>query len=106
MLYDTNCLKNVEPSSAVSQIVNNHDRMKAAMTELFSTFERTDQLKSRKLRNNEFDIGQSVLVRNHRRTHKTQPLFIDNFVITEKLNEYTYFVKNLETDKISKYHVT
>ena len=76
-----------------------------AQNHLHATFERTDQLNPQKYRNNEFEIGSPVLVRNFRKIMKSDPKFIKGFVITEKVNEYTYQVKNERTENVTKYHV-
>ena len=99
-------MRNEEDDKPAWQIVKNHENMVLAMNNLFATFEQTDQLHAKKYRNNEFLIGDPVLIRNHRRTNKTDPLFIDGFVIVEKINDYTYQIKNNDTGHLSKYHVS
>ena len=76
-----------------------------AQNYLFSSFEKTRQLKPQTWKNTDLMIGDPVLVRNFRQTHKSEPKFLNGFTITDVINQNTYLVRNNDTDKISRLHV-
>ena len=108
ILYNRNFDKENQTgnTTAIDLILRNNERMILAQNHLHATFERTDQLHPRKYRNNEYVVGSPVLVRNFRKIYKSDPKFIKGFVITEKINDYSYNVKNARTDNVTKYHIS
>merc|ERR1712212_1054770 len=103
--YETDC-KDKSNAEAMGYVMNYQKRMIAAQNFLEATFERTDRLRAphqQKL-NNSFEMGDLVMVRNFAKTKKTEKEFISGYVVTEKVNEYTYMVKNDRTEKVTKIH--
>ena len=108
ILYDRNARISVNSQNQIAMeiIVKNYERMTMAQNHLHATFERTDRLNASKFKNNEFQVGSPVLVRNFRKTFKSDPRFVKGYVITEKVDNYSYNVKNNQTDNVTKYHVS
>ena len=105
-LYDKNALSTETNDEAMYFILKNYERMNQAQNLLHCTFERTDQLNATKFRNNLFQIGQPVLCKNYRRTFKHEPKYIGGFIVVEKINDYTYRVKNTRTERLTIFHVS
>ena len=89
--YRPDLVANQPETKDIQLIITNHRRKVMAQNHLFSSFEKTRQLKPQTWRNTELMIGDPVLVRNFKRTHTSEPKFFDNFVITEVLNRDTCF---------------
>ena len=105
LLYRPELASNQTESKDTKIIVENHRRKVMAQNYLFSSFEKTRQLKPQTWKNTDLMIGDPVLVRNFRQTHKSEPKFLNGFTITDVINQNTYLVRNNDTDKISRLHV-
>ena len=92
-------------SNATDYIVRNQERRRLAEIELKASFDRCDKLHRSTLKNNEYKINDPVMVRNHRKIYKTEAEFLTGFEIIEKVNEYTYIVRNNVTGRKTKLHV-
>ena len=105
MKYQPDFPLNYANSNAMETIVRNHEQQMYAQNELHCTFEKVDNLRPQIWRNFNYKIGDPVLVRNHKRIYKTEPEFLEKYIIMEKVNDYSYLVKNLETDRVTKLHI-
>ena len=105
LAYNPDFSQTYDNSAATEMIVRNHERRKYAENELQANFDKCDRLRQVTLKNNEYRIGDPVLVRNHKRTFKNEPEFLDGFTIKEKQNDYTNTVQNATTGRKTKLHV-
>ena len=58
-----------------------------------------------KPRNTELSVGAYVLARNHNKFSKFDVRFLPNFIVTRRVSERSYEVKNLTTNRVSRYNV-